>query len=81
MRLELLALFAAGSTALAAPVLEARQNDPDYGNTWNDPVIEKPRNFVARRAGGACEFQLVYEKEVSDNRYDLSYVAEYADGT
>jgi hypothetical protein len=81
MRLKFLALLAPCSVALATPVMQARQNDPDYGNTWNDPVIDKPRNFVARRAGGPCEFQLVYEKEVSDNRYDLSYVAEYADGT
>lgn len=81
MRLDILALLAGASAVLAVPVLEERQNDPDYGNTWDDPVTSRPRNFEVRQAGGPCEFQLVYEQDVAAWYYDLSYVAEYADGT
>jgi hypothetical protein len=63
-----------------AQSVETRQADGSFGTVWNDPYIPIPRNFEVRVAGDSCDFQLVYERFLFDNRYDVFYVAEYPDG-
>lgn len=81
--------LAAASNAIALPTfdesapikareLEERQS---FGTKWNDQYIPQPRNFQVRSAGALCSFQLAYERFVFDNRYDVQYFAEYADGS
>jgi hypothetical protein len=88
MHLSLISSILAATTLVqAAPAvdtaqsIEARQADDSFGTSWNDPYIPIPRNFEVRVAGDACAFQLVYERFLADNRYDVSYVAEYPDGS
>jgi hypothetical protein len=89
MHLQILSLLAAATTLVsAAPTaqgdipsfLESRA-DTSYGTTWNDKYIDKPQGFQIRVAGSACDFQLVYERDPYDNRHDVYYIAEYADGS
>lgn len=74
-------LVQAAPTADKSQSIEARQADDSFGTTWNEPYIPIPRNFQVRVAGDACDFQLVYERFLSDNRYDVFYLAEYPDGS
>jgi hypothetical protein len=74
------------ATPITTTTLSLRA-DTSYGTTWRDPYISKPQNFQIRSASssssgsGGCDFQLAYERDPYDNRHDVFYVAEYADGS
>lgn len=78
MRTVLCLVLAVFASAAPLQDIEKRQS---FGTTWNDQYIDKPQNFQVRSAGAACDFQLVYERDTVDNRYDVQYLAEYADGS
>ena len=78
MRVALFALIAATSVS-SLPAVSKRQGC--FDQTWDDPFIPIPEDFEVRNAGSQCNFQLAYERFTVDNRYDVTYLAEYSDGS
>jgi hypothetical protein len=84
-----LSLLLSSSSSLSRTLVSASpltslsaRADPSYGTTWNDPYISKPQNFQIRSASSSgCDFQLAYERDPYDNRHDVYYIAEWADGS
>lgn len=78
MKATLFALIAATSVS-GLPAISKRQGG--FDQTWDDTFIPIPENFEVRSAGSQCNFQLAYERFTVDNRYDVTYLAEYPDGS
>lgn len=78
MKVTTYIVAAIAGTTSAVPRLLERQ---DFDQTWDDEFIPVPQNFEVRNAGAQCDFQLAYERFSVDNRYDVTYLAEYADGS
>lgn len=73
---SLIKLFLVVGLVNALPSFHRRQSS----DSWDDEFIPQPINFQFREAG-KCEYQVAYERFAYDNRYDVQYIAEYADGS